>query len=887
MTAKILTILVLSVVTQPLMVANAQATGEIEVFVKNENGDRALSDGLSIKVYKNLDNVAFREIALPSNPFTISSLELGEDYKIEVYRNSMYAGVGFSTLDKAKDSLEITIKNTGGMRLTVFYKDAETPLSGAKIKIKSFDGKPWGYSETDGNGQTVRFWLHPTVKDGEFYSAEIALSSDIKYTYSPIRLSPGVAQEFKVVTKWPTLIDKMITVEVYNDTKNKVSKYDGAFIAQLFDSNKTKVAESQVTDKGVAHFSKLRVGTYALNIVEKGQNASVAKEKVTIAEEANKFRIYLNNPELNSDYPNCNCVAFRLDDIQDFFLAQAQMEIISLFEKKKTPLTIGVIGGVIGTDAKLVNLIKGDLASKTPVLEVASHSWNNRVLPTMTKAEQEDIIKKTNNKINEVFGKTPTTFIPPENLFTNDTITILKENGFTHISYAVTTADPIPFKGATFYHFPMAAYTASLSETSFEWVHTPNKKILTQIHDSLFERGYAVVMMHPYEFSEYVEGFYTNKANMTKIAELDSLIEQIKSENLKILPIGSIQDFEKPADVIVEETQKPKPSCNCIAFRLDNIQDFWLNDVQNEIIQTFDQSKIPLTITIIGKFTGDDPKTVNTLKAVANKSGIKIANRGWEYIDHTGFDKERQKASIQQTNDKIAKVLGVRAALFSPPYDAFNKDTVAAAKEAKMAYFSSSMSKDPPPYSDVELQHVPGTLDFANLISDDPFFAGPIPQKATQKIRASIDQHGYAAISMQPADLAKKTEAYKNEIDREKLEYLKQVISSAKSDGIKLVLLERVPSLLAEGAIVVPSWIKNSAGWWADGQITDDDFTKGIQYLIAQKIIQIPSTSSSGESQKIPDWIKKSAGWWAEGQISDADFVKGIQYLIGHGIIRV
>ena len=37
----------------------------------------------------------------------------------------------------------------------------------------------------------------------------------------------------------------------------------------------------------------------------------------------------------------------------------------------------------------------------------------------------------------------------------------------------------------------------------------------------------------------------------------------------------------------------------------------------------------------------------------------------------------------------------------------------------------------------------------------------------------------------------------------------------------------------------------------------------------------------------IPAWIKNNAGWWAEGQIDDNSFVKGIEYLVKVGIIQV
>ena len=37
----------------------------------------------------------------------------------------------------------------------------------------------------------------------------------------------------------------------------------------------------------------------------------------------------------------------------------------------------------------------------------------------------------------------------------------------------------------------------------------------------------------------------------------------------------------------------------------------------------------------------------------------------------------------------------------------------------------------------------------------------------------------------------------------------------------------------------------------------------------------------------IPVWVKNNAGWWAEGQIDDETFVSGIQYLIKVGVIKV
>jgi len=89
---------------------------------------------------------------------------------------------------------------------------------------------------------------------------------------------------------------------------------------------------------------------------------------------------------------------------------------------------------------------------------------------------------------------------------------------------------------------------------------------------------------------------------------------------------------------------------------------------------------------------------------------------------------------------------------------------------------------------------------------------------------------------------------------------------------------------------LIPDWIRNNAKWWVQGSIGDNDFMSGIQFLIKEGIMNIPETAktfTADGSQEIPLWIKNNADWWSQGLISDDDFVKGIQYLVEQGIIRV
>ena len=87
----------------------------------------------------------------------------------------------------------------------------------------------------------------------------------------------------------------------------------------------------------------------------------------------------------------------------------------------------------------------------------------------------------------------------------------------------------------------------------------------------------------------------------------------------------------------------------------------------------------------------------------------------------------------------------------------------------------------------------------------------------------------------------------------------------------------------------IPVWIKNNAGWWADGSIDDNSFVQGIQFLVKEGFMKIPVTEqgSGTESNEIPVWIKNNAGWWADGSIDDNSFVQGIQFLVKEGFMKI
>lgn len=102
--------------------------------------------------------------------------------------------------------------------------------------------------------------------------------------------------------------------------------------------------------------------------------------------------------------------------------------------------------------------------------------------------------------------------------------------------------------------------------------------------------------------------------------------------------------------------------------------------------------------------------------------------------------------------------------------------------------------------------------------------------------------------------------------------------------GIAIIGLS-IPSAYADG---IPLWVKHNAAWWSQGQLGDDEFVKGIQYMVENGIMKIPpSKKTMSTSESIPSWVKHNAGWWADGTLAETDFVSGMQYLIASGAIRI
>ena len=56
-----------------------------------------------------------------------------------------------------------------------------------------------------------------------------------------------------------------------------------------------------------------------------------------------------------------------------------------------------------------------------------------------------------------------------------------------------------------------------------------------------------------------------------------------------------------------------------------------------------------------------------------------------------------------------------------------------------------------------------------------------------------------------------------------------------------------------------------------------------------EKILDIPDLpySATWHDKQVPDWVKNTAIWWADDLIHEDDFIKGIKFLVETGVIQI
>ena len=279
---------------QPRVVKYVEPNGSLTMNVQYPSGDPVNARMLSMKIYRDFDTKPYMELpTISENPYTVT-LPMYHQYKIQTLVNDMVSSVNLATLDNQNQNIDVNIPWGGTILASVYFHDGQTPISDANISIRSQDNKTRATGVTDSDGSVTRFSLPSTNADGNYYIIAVKINSHLTFSSDPITLPPGSINKIKLVAPWHSMVENLITVKVYNQTKVLPSNGQ-TYAVEMYDDQGNKLSESPVNIHGEGYFWSMQVGDYVFKVVKSSNGTVLGNMFVTVDGTKNNFDMTIQN----------------------------------------------------------------------------------------------------------------------------------------------------------------------------------------------------------------------------------------------------------------------------------------------------------------------------------------------------------------------------------------------------------------------------------------------------------------------------------------------------------------------------------------------------------------------------------------------------------------
>ena len=279
-------------------VIHVQPNGSLTMNVKYVNGDRVGAYAISLKIYQDFGHVPYEDIpTISENPYTVTSLPLYHQYKIETYVGGMLSSTNLVSLDTNEQDLNVSIPDGGSIQVSVYYNDGQTPIPNASVSIQSQDNKTRDSGTTDPDGLASRFYLPSTNVYGNYYVANAKLNNHLAFSSTPVALQPGDANDIKLIAPWPPVVQNLVTIKVYNQT-NVLSSYGKPYAVDMYDDQGNKVVESPINIHGEGYFWSMKTGDYVFKVVNTTSGEVLGNLVVTLDGSKNSFDVIIQKHSL-------------------------------------------------------------------------------------------------------------------------------------------------------------------------------------------------------------------------------------------------------------------------------------------------------------------------------------------------------------------------------------------------------------------------------------------------------------------------------------------------------------------------------------------------------------------------------------------------------------
>ena len=259
-------------------------------------------------------------------------------------------------------------------------------------------------------------------------------------------------------------------------------------------------------------------------------------------------------------------------------------------------------------------------------------------------------------------------------------------------------------------------------------------------------------------------------------------------------------------------------ACNCVIFRLDDIQDEWMNSVQVALMDYFIEKNEKLNVGAIMNIVGNDSSVVDKVRAGLSSGTFELASHAWDHVDYKTLTLQEQRATLQRANQKMVALWGTSAVVFIPPYNSYNEDTLAALEALDMKIISAEFDEellsvydpddpDSPnnkvykamPGSDISdshgVYHLPQVVGFYTYDSEPPTKTSM--NTMTSSIDEAISSYGYAVVTLHPEDFAIKDSNQNptNQVSSSELADLDALIDDIRAKGYTIKTYSEVAGI--------------------------------------------------------------------------------------------
>ncbi len=93
---------------------------------------------------------------------------------------------------------------------------------------------------------------------------------------------------------------------------------------------------------------------------------------------------------------------------------------------------------------------------------------------------------------------------------------------------------------------------------------------------------------------------------------------------------------------------------------------------------------------------------------------------------------------------------------------------------------------------------------------------------------------------------------------------------------------------VGDNFVKIPNWVKNLTQYWLNQQMSDEEYTTTLKYLMEQKIVHVPYSKQTTDdaASDVPIWIKTNSQKWIDGTMSNDEFSIGVQWMLERGLIQ-